>query len=175
MSGSYTDISGTNGATYSHDGSYNYLRVTATYTDAALWSKTLSNTRQIELPSGIGSDCTLHLERSSSQGYNCSSNEADTCVHIARIRTPGDAIYYLKHVVSRKTGAADQYPSSRNPVSYSLSGTDADYFDIDLSRGGLLAGGPKHLDLTPGNRSRSMLGFSTKRGMRHAKEETNST
>ncbi len=146
QSGSYTDISSATSATFTHDGTHNYLKVTASYTDAAYGSKTLSKILQIELPSSIDSSYTLHFEANTANGYGCDNNEADICRSVPKNETPGESIYYPSIRVYRKADALDRHPSSQFPLSYSLSGTDAGSFDIDPGRGTLLTKGPLAYD-----------------------------
>ena len=137
-SGSYSDISGATSATYTHDGSYNYLRVTAAYTDKGFGSKTLSKTQQVEPPSSIDSGYTLNFTANTANGYGCGNNEADICINIPRNKTPGKSIYYPKEMDYTKSGAPDRTPASGG-ISYSLDGPDADLFDIDPVKGILYA------------------------------------
>ena len=146
QNGSYTDITSATSATFTHDGTHNYLKVTASYTDAAYGQKTLSKTQQIELPSSIDSSYTFHFEANTANGYGCDNNEADICRSVPKNKTPGESIYYPNIKVYRKTDALDRQPSSLFPLSYSLTGTDAGSFDIDPARGTLLTKGPLAYD-----------------------------
>ena len=139
--GTYTDINAATSSTFTHDGTHNYLRVTATYTDAAFGSKTSTKTQQIEPPSSIGSDYTFSFSRGSSSGYSCSGGTPDICISVARNETPGESLYYPKSVKYTKAGADDRHPS-RGDISYSLSGADTAYFDLDTVTGQLIAKGP---------------------------------
>lgn len=144
--GSYTDISNATSATFTHDGTHNYLKVTATYTDAGYGPKTLSKIQQIELPSSIDSSYTLEFTTSTLGGYNCGNNEADICINVPKNKSPGDDIYYPRSIQYKKNDAIDRNPLSSYPLSYTLSGTDAGSFDIDPTRGKLLVKGPLGYD-----------------------------
>ncbi len=141
QSGSYTDISSATSSIFTHDGTHNYLKVTATYEDEAYGSKTLSKTRHIEPPTSIDLGYTLNLTADTSGGYNCENGEADICIDVSRNETPGERLFYPRNIVYTKADAIDRFPSI-GYLSYSLSGTDAGYFDIDPVKGQLLARGP---------------------------------
>ena len=138
----YTDISGETSATYTRPDSATkkYLRVTATYTDAHVTDRTASATQQVEPPSYLVG-YALEFNVNTSGGYECPTGDsAAVCVRVSRNVTPGDDIYYPASVKYVKDGT-DRYPS-RGKISYSLGGTDKNYFDIDPSTGDLLPKGP---------------------------------
>ena len=140
QNGTYTDISGATSATFVHAVSHKYLKATATYTDAAFGGKTISKTQQIEPPSSIDSGYTLSFTAVTSGGYSCSNGEAQICIHVPRTKTPGHDLYYPVGIVYTKSGGHDRYPSD-GYLSYSLAGTDAQYFDLDPVTRELLAKG----------------------------------
>ena len=141
QSGSYTDISGETSATYVHDASHKYLKATATYTDATFGGKTISKTQQVEPPTSIDSGYELNFTASTSGGYGCSNGEAQICLSVPRTIPPGHDLYYPVTLVYTKSADYDRYPG-RGYLSYSLGGTDAQYFDLDPVTRDLLAKGP---------------------------------
>ena len=110
----------------------------ATYNEEGFGSKTLSKTQQVEPRSSIDSGYTLNFTANTSNGYGCGNNEANICLNIPRNKIPGKSIYYPKEIDYTKSGAPDRTPASGD-ISYSLSGTDADLFDIDPAKGILYA------------------------------------
>ena len=141
-SGTYTVISSATSATFVHTASYKYLKVKATYTDAAFGAgKEVSKTQQVEPPTSIDSGYALNFTANTSGGYTCANNEADICLFVPRTIPPGHDLYYPVNLVYEKDGDYDRYPG-RGYLSYSLGGTDAQYFDLDPVSRDLLAKGP---------------------------------
>ena len=131
QTGTYTNISSATSATFVHTASHKYLKATATYTDAAFGEKTISKTQQIEQQSNIDSSYALFFGARPDSGYRCTGGTPDFCLSVSRSHTPGDRIYHPANVKYTKADADDEYPFRRSDISYSISGTDAQYFDID--------------------------------------------
>ena len=129
--GTYTDISGATSATYVHDGTYKYLRATATYTDAGFnVERTPSQYQDTGQPNNIDSSYTLEFDPSTSSGYRCTGGTPDFCLSVSRSKTPADDIYYPANVRYTKSGEDDKNPQPSD-IRYSLGGTDAQYFEVD--------------------------------------------
>ena len=143
--GPFTDISGETSATYVHTASRKFLQATAVYTDAVFGNKTASSYQDTGQPSNIDSSYTFEFDSSSSSSYRCTGGTPDFCINVPRYKNPEDDIYYPASVRYTKAGADDKYPQPSD-IRYSLSGTDAESFDLDPETKDLFLSAPHVLE-----------------------------